>query len=652
MEHANEIFDFVRAVLNLFKAVPKLDEKNFPPQTLDNEKNLANGFFITEEAFKVCPLVADEKILAFIKDKFGQNIFELNRGFYKSFATVADSTPEKILANKLLHYMSTYGLESFGLFDRELVYIPNDALELPADAKPIKIFVVNALDDAEIKSRALKMIQSGAALSKETLEDLIAVIKFLGMELNVDDVPNKEFAIRLCKLLNILPDDPVQFLRCIIYDLAGSTLLIKDAATIFALKNSDADVDEKFSRYIERNGLAKLAGVFHRFKPLWLAFKPHSAYMRATINKMRKLADRHHKPLTPKLLERLTSAEKISLDELKAELANVTPFRKVSLANALLYRTAAPVSIVYNIRNGKAFAEDFHGGLKFDAQKILDVIVGSIVEDLSPNVSGKKIFIPARFTYAVPVSEKKFVGNIPYGSSYVFEKNSVVVGVHWFNLTDEDGEEERVDLDLHLNSDKRDLGWQNDFNDENFFDSKERKVIFSGDMTDAPIDKGGATEAFFVGEKLTDETLMLNLNDFNRSNHSDVAVPFKLILADVAQEKIDRKYLLDAHEIGFCIPGEISSGEMFLGFLLSDESGAKKFYFFSRSTGERIVARSDELTDKVTSAMLTTFNSCLNLNELLRQAGAVLDDVTADDCDLNLDPAEVTKDILLGLFAK
>ncbi|MBR3498488.1 MAG: hypothetical protein IKO05_05785 [Selenomonadaceae bacterium] len=653
MEQVNEVFDFVKAVLNLFKAVPKLEEKNFSEYTLDNEKNLAEGFFVTEEAFKFCPPVADEKILSFIKEKFGQNIFELNRGFYKSFATVAASSQEKILANKLLHYMSTYGLESFGLFDRELVYIPNDALELPEDAKPIKIFVVNALDDAEIKSRAVKMIQSGAALSKETLDDLAAVIKFLGIELNFDDVPNKEFAIRLFKLLNILPDDPVQFLRFMIYDLTGSTLLIKDKDTIFRLCYSDysyVDVDEKFSRYISKNGLAKLAGVFHRFKPLWLAFKPHSDYMRATINKMRKLADRHHKPLTPKLLERLTSAEKISLDELKAELANVTVFKKVSLANALLYRSAAPESIVYNIRNGKAFAEDFHGGLKFDAQKILDAIVGSIVEDLSPNVSGKKIFIPDRFTYAVPVSEKKFIGNIPYGSSYAFEKNSVVLGVHWFNLVI-DGKEERVDLDLHLNSEKRDLGWQNDFDDKNFFDSRERKVIFSGDMTDAPIAGGGATEAFFVGEKLTDETLMLNLNNYTYGR-SDRGVPFKLILADVAQEKIDRKYLLDAHEIGFCVPSEISSGEMFLGFLLSDESGAKKFYFFSRSTGERIVARSDELTGKVTSAMLTTFKSCLSLNELLRAAGAVLDDVTADDCEINLDPAEVTKDTLLGLFAK
>ena len=649
MEADEKIFAFVRAVLNLFKAAPKLEEKNFPEYILDNEKNLANGFFVTEAAFKFCPCLADEKIFEFIKEKFGHNIFELNQSFYKSFATVADSTPQKILANKLLHYMSTYGLESFGLFDRELVYIPNDILDLPEDSKPIKIFVVDAIDPSEIKSRALKMTQSGAALSKETLDDLAAVIKFLGLRLNVDDVPNKEFAIRLCKLLDVLPDDPVQFLRLMIYEATGSTLLIKNEETFLKLKNS-APVDEKFSRYIERNGLKKLAEIFHRFKPLWLAFKPQSNFLRAMINKMRKLADRHHKPLTPKFLERLTSSDKIDLDRLKRELANVTVFRKISLANAVLYRSAAPENIFYNIRNGKIFATDFHGGLKFDAQKILGAIVDSIVEDIRPNVDGKKIFIPEKFIYAAPVSEKNFIGNIPGGSSYAFEKKSVVLGVHWFNLL-EDGREERVDLDLHLNSDKRDIGWQNDFDEKNFFDTKERKVIFSGDMTDAPIEKGGATEAFFVGETLADEMLMLNLNNYTYGWYQK-PVPFKLILADVSQEKIDRKYLLDAHEISFCVPGEIDSGEMFLGFLLSDESGAKKFYFYSRNTGKQIVAKSTELTEKINSAMMTAFKSSLSLNEILKTAGAVLDDVTAEECDINLAPPSVTKDVLLGLFAK
>lgn len=686
-----KISDFVKSVLNLFKAVPNLEGEKFPHYDLDNEKNLANGFFITERAFKVCPCVADAKILSFIKEKFGYNIFELNQGFYKSFRTVTELTPQQILINKLLHYMSTYGMERLGIFDRELVYIPNDALELPTDAKPVKITIIDAIENNEIESRAVKMIKSGVALSEETLSYIVNIVKFLDIELNVDDVANKEFAIRLCELLNILPNEPVMFLRYMIYVVTHSTLLIKDSKTIYNLKKFEkkrvkleeeddefADssfktkdieklknaffdkptapkkpvlvsrYDDYFSRYIKRNGIEKLASVFHRFKPLWLAFKVHSDYLRTTINKMRKLADRYHKPAPPKLLEQLTSAAEINLDELKRELTHITPYKKISLANAILYRDAEPSSIVYSIRNGKAFVDDYHGNLKYDPQEILEVIIKSIVKDIRSNIQGKKIYIPEHFTYAVPVSEKKFIGNIPYGSSYAFENNSIVVGVHWFN-TVYNGYEVRVDLDLHLNGMGVDVGWHNDFRDENYINTKERKIIFSGDMTDAPIARGGATEAFFVGESLTDKVLMVNLNHYNRQCYN---VPFKLVLANVAQEEINRQYLIDAHEIAFCVPNEIDSGEMFLGFLVSNELGEKKFYFYSRDRGNRIVSRTSSVTLKINSAMYTAAESLMSLNALLKRAGAVFEDVTTDNCDINLDPAEVTKDTLIGLLAK
>jgi len=648
MKSDKEIFSFVQAVLNLFKAAPNLADEIFPEYILDNKKNLAHGFFITDKAFKVCPCLADKELFKFIKKKFGYNLLELNQGFYKSFRTVADSTPQKILINKLLHYMSTYGMERLGIFDRELVYIPNDVLELPDDAKPIKITVIDAIDNAEIEARAVKMIQSGAALAEETINDLAIVITFLDVKLSVDDIPNKEFAVRLCAFLNVLPKNPVQFLRLMMYVSSGSTLLIKDAAAVYYLRNATVDFDKYFLRYIEDNGLDKLASIFHRFKPLWLSFKLHSYYLRGVINKMRKLADRYHKPATPKFLEQLTAAAEIDIDKLKSELSKVTTFRKVSLANALLYRRAAPENIIYNIRNGKAFADDYRGKLKFDAKKILDVIIDSIVADIKDNVCGKKIYIPERFNYAAPVSEKNFVGNIPCGSSYTFEKNSVVVGVHWFNLV-ENKREIQIDLDLHLNSEKRDIGWQNDFNEENFISTKEREIIFSGDMTYAPLDKGGATEAYFIGESLTEEMLMVNLNHYTRYE-TDLPVPFKLILADVEQDKIDRQYLIDSHEIAFCVPSEIDSGEMFLGFLLSNERGEKKFYFYSRDTGRRIVSRTNDLTLKVISAMTANFETALSLKEILEKAGAVFVS-DAEDCDINLDPAEVTKDILIGLFS-
>ena len=183
---------------------------------------------------------------------------------------------------------------------------------------------------------------------------------------------------------------------------------------------------------------------------------------------------------------------------------------------------------------------------------------------------------------------------------------------------------------------------------ENVINTRERKVIFSGDMTDAPIKYGGATEAFFVGESLTGEMLMVNLNKFSGSSN----VPFKLVLADVEQESIDRQYLLDAHEISFCVPGKIVGGEMLLGFLRSSDTGEKTFYFYSRNKSSRIVATTDAVTLKFNAAMLATVENSLTLNDILKKSGAVLDNVTAENCDINLDPAEVTKDVLIGLLAK
>lgn len=649
MKTDKKIFSFVQATLNLFKAVPNLENEKFSNYTLNNARNLANGFFITERAFQVCPCIAGKNLFSYIKNKFGYDIFELNQGFYKSFETVKELSPQQILVNKLLHYFSTYGMEELGIFERGLVYIPNDALELPTDFKPLKITVIDVMENAEIETRTKNLIQSGAALSAETLESLLEIVTFLKINLDVDEIKNKEFAMQLCKSLNIVPKNPVQFLRYLIYVASGSTLLIKNAETVDALKNSAANFDKIFSQYIKINGAEKLASIFHRFKPLWLTFKSHSKYLKTTINKIRKLADKYHKPAPPKLLETLTSARNVDIAALKTELSKITTYKKISLANSILYRLAAPKNIMYHIRNGKNFVDEYSGGINFDAQKILNIILDSIVADIAPNVAGKKIFIPANFNYAAPVSEKNFVGNIPCGSSYTFYEKSVVIGVHWFNILVK-AEEWRVDLDLHLNSKKLDIGWQNDFNAENFINTQEEKIIFSGDMTDAPISSGGATEAYFVGETLTDDLITVNLNYFNRQENT--SVPFKLILADVNQEKIDRKYLLDAREIAFCVPGEINVGQMLIGYLAANENGEKIFYFHSGKMGDSRVARSGELTARAISAMTTALQAHLSLKEILARAGAIFENVDAENCDINLNPAEVTKDILLNLFAK
>ena len=626
--------NFIKAVITLFKSVPMVE--NISDVEFSNDENVTKGFFITESAFKTCPI--DEEILNFIEEKFGYDIFELNQGFYKSFKTVTELSPEKILANKLLHYLSTYGFEQLGIFNHDTVFIPNAEIELPADAKPVKLTIINSISNEEIKSRAEKIIMSGIALSDETLENLTTIIKYLEMKLDVDSVPNKELRIRLCDMLNILPKNPAEFLRYMIYKVTNSTLLIKSREMIFNIKNNPIDLDKFFSDYIADNGIEKLAEVFHRYKPLWLAFKPYSKFMRSTVNKMRKLADKYHKPLTPKILDNVTSNSQINVDELKRELEKVPVFKRISLANAILFRTAAPESIAYMIRNGKVFVEEYDKKFKLNYQTLLTVME-SIVEVVRPNVEGKKIYLPENFA---PISEKKFIGEIPFGTSYSFESQSVIVGVHWFNLPDE-----RVDLDLHLNSPQRSIGWYNDFNEKNFVDTKTETVIFSGDMTDAPLDKGGATEAYFIGESVKDEMMMINLNCFTSNS---AAIPFKLILGDVKDDNINRQYLIDSHEVAFCLPNKIDGGEMFIGFLYGDVEGNKKFYFTTAATNKRIIARRDENSLRMISALQTSLESCLKLKDILKDAGAIFEKADNEDWDINLDPQVVTKDSILNLF--
>ena len=170
-------------------------------------------------------------------------------------------------------------------------------------------------------------------------------------------------------------------------------------------------------------------------------------------------------------------------------------------------------------------------------------------------------------------------------------------------------------------------------------------------MTDAPIASGGATEAFFAGEALTNAMIITNLNLYSRYG-SDSPVPFKLFLADVEQMNLDRQYLVGAHEMAFCVPNKIDAGQMFLGFLFANENGDKKFYFYPAQISNNIVSRFNKRMAQVISAMVTTFSSFLSLNEVLARSGAIFDEVTAENCDINLDPAEVTNDILIGLLSK
>ena len=643
----------IEATLTLFKGVPGFSDTQNSKiiSQLHNDNNIMHGFYITPKAYKHCPQIAEPENLELIERICGYDLAELNRGFYKSFGSVKYKKPTKLLADQILHYFSTYGLEALGLGGVNAVYIPNDVLELPEDAKPIKVTVIKYMSRDEIKQRTLKLMMSGMALSEDTLEQIIFIVQELKMKsmIKVDEVPNKEFRIRLCELLNLLPLNPIEFLRYMVYKKTGLTLLIKSNETILSTRDSGAKVESYFNEYISNGGgLSKLAEVFHRYKSLWLAFKTESSNMASIINKMRKLADKYHKPTTPKILDTITSSKEIDMAEFTRELEKVTIFKKISLANSILFRCAVPESVAYFIRNGRVFADEYHGDFQLNEQ-VLEVLMSSIVEDIRPQVEGKTIYIPDNLTYTIPTSEKLFWGAIPYGSSYTLPGKNVVLAVHWFNLEYDDGYEERVDLDLHYQSAEHDVGWNTHLIGDNIINAKSDKIIFSGDMTDAPISQGGATEAFFIGESITDDLALINLNNFTANKWS---VWFKFVIDDVKQDRINRHYLINSHTMSFCLPNEIEGTEKFLGLLQSDEEGNKKFYFTSASMGNRIISKYDKSADNMLKALMTSFKSCLKLKDVLQRAGAVFEKAEDAEWDINLDPQSLTKDTIMNLLIK
>ncbi len=435
-EYKTTAFSFVEACLNLFKAVPnfKIDdplpmfikaslidseERNKIKKSLEKKYtlnksklvyigrynlhriyNVASGFFITEKAFQACPCVAGETLTRFFESTFGEDVWEARKKFFKS-------DDGRIFLDKIQSYMEDYVRKNSDTAYKSPLYIPNEALGLSAEAKPVKITIIDAIDRAEVEARVRKMLKTFPEFSEETAEDILTIIDFLNIKLNLDEVLSKSLEVKLFQRYDILPDDPVEFLRYMIFITSGATEFPKDESEIENIRRPHGKfirtvAEYYFSQYIEKNGLDKLVNIFRRFKPLWLALASYSEPFKSAIKKIRKLSSQYYKTFTPQLLERLTPAENINLGELKAELAKITTFKKISLVNDLICRNAA--------------------------LEIIDVIINSIAADIQPKVQGKKIYIPANFNYAAPDSDKNFICGVPEGSSYTMGE-SCVVGV-------------------------------------------------------------------------------------------------------------------------------------------------------------------------------------------------------------------------------
>ncbi|MBS9779403.1 MAG: hypothetical protein KGV51_02130 [Moraxellaceae bacterium] len=628
------------ATLKLFKAVLIDDKDNLQTNSETNleinwekyqqilAKTLPFGYLLDP----CIPLHRiDNKFLATINEVLGLSAEQANQTFHKSWQTVANSSYEQLVAQQIAHYITTYGFEALGVYQQDSVYIPNEVLEIPnLQLDTLNVQVVQAITADKLIEKVISLA-SGIALAEDTLEDLMTIISNL-LRMNkldkstfIDYIGNRELQTQLAEKFHLLPNEPVAFLRHIIYQLTGDTLLIKNKKLIEKIKTvTDKKVIDKMDKSL-KHAPKNLASIFLRYKPLFLALKSVSNN-KALFNRLRKQAKKQHKPLPVDYLNNVTCAIKnneLDFAQLANKLKSATIYRKIRLANALNYRLNVATfeqsqSIVYRVRNGRGWATEFIWDSKHfeQTQQAYNIVVASIADDMRANVADKTFYIPANVNYTLPATEKQFTGNFPTGS-YVAVKDNLIVGIHWENNP------HRVDLDLStmdLYGNK--VGWNSNYYSQN------QDIIFSGDITDAPPPKG-ATELFYIKKGIKNsQALMVNYFNYD----ADFPVDCKLLVAHEKTENFKRNYMVNPNNIVMQTTFHIGEKQNMLG-LINMVNNETRVYFANMNVGTSIASYGNDYTKHAQQYLLNINENGLMLKDILRLAGATVLEELPDETE-------------------
>jgi hypothetical protein len=623
----------MKSTIKLFKAVPITVKKTKKANKDLLEKTIKRGFVFAPEVVYNYPN-CDELIKLI---EVGMTPEELNNSFHKSWGKVKEASMEQLVAEQIVHYITTYGFKSLGIYDKDSVYIPNEKLEIPEIEEDIKFTVIKGYTKKELKEKLLKLLDSGIALKEETIVDIVDVALFVKLnKKEIEGIKNKEVRVIMYDYLGLIPASNTEFLRFIVYKQTGKTLLIKSPELIEELKEHNyMSIVRLFHEYEKQYGLDKLAEIFYRFKPIFLAFRKNSE-MKRIVNKIRRLAVRHHKPMPEDYLNEITAkvkkGEKIDTIVLKKELDKVNVFRKIRLAYALKFRTKDVDSILYKIRNGKGYATDFSFEEKNRAKRILAVVLDSIIKDVSKNVKGKKVYIPEFINYSLPATEKQFVGNFPSGT-FVSMPKDMIAGIHWENVRGH-----QIDLDLSLMSPEAGkIGWDSSYR------SESGDILFSGDITDAP---KGASELFYVQRQAKD-AFILFVNYYNYD--PGVKVPFSIIVAKEQVSNFGKNYMVDPNNIVSIAEFEIDQRQKILGLIVTTTNECR-FYFVETAIGKSITSSGSEFAENSRKYLFNFYENTINLKDVLSEAGArIIDD--KEKADIDLSPENLEKDSILNLIS-
>ena len=622
------------STLKLFNAIPtKTQKKSIPSETISKEA-IIRGFLFSPQ---VTGNYKDDELMGLvdtISNEIGLTSQQMNSTFNKSWKKVRDAPEMQLLAEQCYHYMTTYGYKEMGVYDENMIFIPNERLDVPLRGDGIKLTIINGYTKKQLKEKLIRLIESGIAL--DDINEIVEIAKWVEFtDDQIINMRNKEVRTKLYSHLNLIPQNPVELLRISVYETTGKTLLINNKKTSEMIKESGKGIDmvKLFEQYDEHFGYRKLAEIYNRFKPIFMSFKRLDG-MPSIINRIGRLSKKYHRPITQDMLNNLTSmlkkGEPIYKSELVSKLDKANIWRKIRLAQSLNYRMNGNKSIVYKIRNGKSFATTMDFNSLEDTRKVYDIIMESITKDLK-YLKGKEFYIPENIVYAIPTSTKQSSGNVPNGT-YVRCGKDMIFGIWWKNVRGQ------TDLDLHGSSYKcGHIGWNTTQRSTN------NTLLRTGDITDAP---NGATELFYINHQYED-TILFNLNYYNFRENTPV--PYKIMVADEHPDSFGRNYTINPNNIKCIIKSIIDVKQVTLGLGTVNE-GECRFYFSESGLGDTNVVKGSEYINLARNYMSEFFKSQITFNEIVKNIGCkIVHEQTKNSIDLS--PQNLQKDTFIKLLS-
>ena len=380
-----------------------------------------------------------------------------------------------------------------------------------------------------------------------------------------------------------------------------------------AIKLSNYNPSVQFNKF----GLEKLATIFNRFKPLFLAFKPKCA---KTINKIAKLSKTLHKPLITNPLNVITS-EFLKTNDLHW-LDNATPYALFKALSVCYTRMNGQDNFVYRIRNGKSWVKEKECIGEFEVN--YDFILRYIKNRF--DLSGKKFYFPENIKYALPTSEKMYVGNVPTGTRFYGRK--LAVGVYW-----ENGWGAR-DIDLSGVNIEGKVGWNARYNQDG------GSLLYSGDITSAP---DGAVEYLYAGKGLKNDTL-IQTNIFNGED----TCGYKIIVGE--GDKMSREYMMNPNNLLMEVKCNSVQKQTILGLIIPKEE-RQCFVLLNFGAGQVRVSGMSELSEIATKALYQQWKKPFSFNKLVRLLGAEMVD-NKEDTDFDMSLPNLEKDSFIKIFGK